>query len=31
MFMCSDTDYCATRRKQGHVGAQGVPYKEDAA
>ena len=31
MFMCSDTDYCATRRKEGHVGAQGVPYTEDAA
>ncbi|MFT7596941.1 MAG: alpha-D-ribose 1-methylphosphonate 5-phosphate C-P lyase, partial [Paracoccaceae bacterium] len=31
MFMCSDTDYCATRRKAGHVGEQGVPYAEDAA
>jgi alpha-D-ribose 1-methylphosphonate 5-phosphate C-P lyase len=31
MFMCSDTDYCRTRRKQGHTGAQGVPYAEDAA
>lgn len=31
MFMCSDTDYCGTRRKQGHVGAQGVPCNEDAA
>ncbi len=31
MFMCSDTDYCSTRRKQGHIGAQGVPYSEDAA
>lgn len=31
MFMCSDTDYCATRRRQGHLGAQGVPYGEDAA
>jgi len=31
MFMCSDTDYCLTRRKAGHVGAQGVPYEEDAA
>lgn len=31
MFMCSDTDYCSTRRKAGHVGAQGVPYSEDAA
>lgn len=31
MFMCSDTDYCATRRKAGHVGAQGVACSEDAA
>ena len=31
MFMCSDTDYCLTRRRAGHVGAQGVPYEEDAA
>lgn len=31
MFMCSDTDYCAGRRRAGHVGAQGVPHKEDAA
>ncbi len=28
MFMCSDTDYCAKRRAQGHVGAQAA---EDAA
>ena len=28
MFMCSDTDYCAKRRAQGHVGAQSA---EDAA
>jgi alpha-D-ribose 1-methylphosphonate 5-phosphate C-P lyase len=31
MFMCSDTDYCASRRKAGHCGAQGVPIAEDAA
>ena len=31
MFMCSDTDFCAGRRKQGHIGAQGVPYEEGAA
>jgi alpha-D-ribose 1-methylphosphonate 5-phosphate C-P lyase len=31
MFMCSDTDYCASRRKAGHCGAQGVPIGEDAA
>ncbi|MGB0968078.1 MAG: alpha-D-ribose 1-methylphosphonate 5-phosphate C-P-lyase PhnJ, partial [Halocynthiibacter sp.] len=31
MFMCSDTDYCSGRRKQGHVGPQGVPEKENAA
>ena len=28
MFMCSDTDYCETRRAAGHVGAQGVPLTE---
>lgn len=31
VFMCSDTDYCSTRRAQGHVGAQGSPIQEDAA
>ncbi|KEJ96458.1 alpha-D-ribose 1-methylphosphonate 5-phosphate C-P-lyase PhnJ [Pseudosulfitobacter pseudonitzschiae] len=31
LFMCSDTDYCQGRRAAGHVGAQGVPIKEDAA
>jgi len=31
MFMCSDTDFCTTRRRAGHVGAQGVPHAEDAA
>ncbi|MBY5934705.1 alpha-D-ribose 1-methylphosphonate 5-phosphate C-P-lyase PhnJ [Tateyamaria omphalii] len=31
MFMCSDTDYCQSRRAAGHVGAQGTPVKEDAA
>ena len=31
MFMCSDTDYCAGRRKAGCIGAQGVPYQEDVA
>ncbi|MCP4820566.1 MAG: carbon-phosphorus lyase, partial [Shimia sp.] len=31
MFVCSDTDYCAGRRKSGHVGAQGTPFSEDAA
>ncbi|WP_195819870.1 alpha-D-ribose 1-methylphosphonate 5-phosphate C-P-lyase PhnJ [Roseobacter sp. MH60115] len=25
MFVCSDTDFCTTRRAQGHVGAEGVP------
>ncbi len=24
MFMCSDTDYCAARRRDGHMGAQDV-------
>ncbi len=31
MFVCSDTDYCAGRRKSGHLGAQGTPFSEDAA
>ncbi|KGB81692.1 MAG: carbon-phosphorus lyase [Confluentimicrobium sp.] len=31
MFVCSDTDYCASRRAAGHVGAMGVPVGEDAA
>ena len=33
MFMCSDTDYCAKRRKAGHLGGLGVPWsaEEDAA
>ena len=30
MFMCSDTDYCASRRDAGHVGADMAP-SEDAA
>ncbi|WP_299828472.1 alpha-D-ribose 1-methylphosphonate 5-phosphate C-P-lyase PhnJ [uncultured Roseobacter sp.] len=25
MFVCSDTDFCTTRRAQGHLGAEGVP------
>jgi alpha-D-ribose 1-methylphosphonate 5-phosphate C-P lyase len=24
MFVCSDTDHCATRREAGHVGAEGI-------
>ncbi len=24
MFVCSDTDYCETRRAEGHVGELGV-------
>lgn len=31
LFMCSDTDYCAKRRAAGHVGAQGIPAKEEVA
>ncbi|MCZ4257266.1 alpha-D-ribose 1-methylphosphonate 5-phosphate C-P-lyase PhnJ [Sulfitobacter sp. G21635-S1] len=31
LFMCSDTDYCTTRRAAGHVGAQALPVKEDVA
>lgn len=26
MFVCSDTDYCETRRQQGFVGSEGVPH-----
>jgi len=29
MFVCSDTDYCASRRAEGHVGTMGAPYEED--
>jgi alpha-D-ribose 1-methylphosphonate 5-phosphate C-P lyase len=25
MFVCSDTDHCATRRAAGHVGTEGMP------
>ena len=28
LFMCSDTDYCETRRAAGHVGADGVAQAE---
>ncbi len=32
MFVCSDTDYCQSRRAAGHMGAQGAPpYEEGAA
>ena len=31
MFMCSDTDYCAARRRDGHMGAQGAMDQESAA
>ena len=31
MFMCSDTDYCQSRRAAGHVGSMGVALDEDAA
>jgi alpha-D-ribose 1-methylphosphonate 5-phosphate C-P lyase len=31
MFVCSDTDYCESRRAAGHLGALGVPASEDAA
>ncbi|MEO1777268.1 MAG: alpha-D-ribose 1-methylphosphonate 5-phosphate C-P-lyase PhnJ [Pseudomonadota bacterium] len=27
LFMCSDTDYCETRRAAGHVGALGTPVE----
>lgn len=28
MFVCSDTDYCETRRQEGHVGKEGVPLSK---
>jgi alpha-D-ribose 1-methylphosphonate 5-phosphate C-P lyase len=31
MFMCSDTDYCRSRRDAGHVGTDSEPVSEDAA
>lgn len=31
MYVCSDTDYCATRRAEGHTGTMGTPFTEDAA
>ena len=29
MFLCSDTDFCANRRADGHVGAQGTPQQKE--
>jgi len=31
MFVCSDTDYCATRRAAGHAGAMAAPFEEVGA
>lgn len=31
MFVCSDTDYCAKRRAEGHMGEMGVPNEEGVA
>ena len=31
MFVCSDTDYCATRRAAGHLGAMAAPFAEETA
>jgi alpha-D-ribose 1-methylphosphonate 5-phosphate C-P lyase len=31
MFVCSDTDYCASRRAAGHVGALGAPMATEKA
>ncbi|MFD1195477.1 alpha-D-ribose 1-methylphosphonate 5-phosphate C-P-lyase PhnJ [Seohaeicola saemankumensis] len=31
MFVCSDTDYCETRRAAGHLGRLAAPGQEDAA
>lgn len=28
MFVCSDTDYCQSRRVAGQVGTEGVPFEE---
>ena len=30
MFVCSDTDYCQSRRAAGHVGAQGGPIPSES-
>ncbi|MBD3764814.1 MAG: alpha-D-ribose 1-methylphosphonate 5-phosphate C-P-lyase PhnJ [Rhodobacterales bacterium] len=30
MFVCSDTDYCRSRREAGHLGRLGAPYEEAA-
>ena len=29
MFVCSDTDFCETRRQEGHVGKEGVPLSDN--
>ena len=31
MFVCSDTDYCATRRAAGHAGSRTAPFAEETA
>ena len=31
LFMCSDTDFCETRRAAGHVGTQGVPFATEVS
>jgi len=31
MYVCSDTDYCASRQAEGHRGDMAAPYGEDAA
>jgi alpha-D-ribose 1-methylphosphonate 5-phosphate C-P lyase len=31
MFVCSDTDYCETRRAAGHIGVQGTPQNQEVS
>ncbi len=31
MYVCSDTDFCRSRRAAGHVGTLGTPFEGDAA
>ncbi|SDK43799.1 alpha-D-ribose 1-methylphosphonate 5-phosphate C-P lyase [Aliiruegeria lutimaris] len=31
MFVCSDTDFCRSRREEGHSGALAAPFEEETA
>jgi alpha-D-ribose 1-methylphosphonate 5-phosphate C-P lyase len=31
MFVCSDTDFCTTRREQGHIGRLAAPMTDEVA